>query len=251
MLVRGFCELVYNPPDTTHAQHFREFLDHLHETCGVIDTTVWERRMASPLRDPELTATDVDEYFEGLRTRMGEALMHGMGPRIMGIDKASRPERNTPERKAMALLYKKLDKGQRIKLRKVGHFDYRGKAGRYIFKLDDMSGVRLITTQQLGGREIKTTYTLCIQSQVPDMPKGDVILARYLECRADEDKFLATCNFREAHTPDEAAFRHEVIVNEALRQMAREAGLPAHMLRSEEEQDEIRRQAAQERGDML
>jgi hypothetical protein len=220
-LLDKFCYYGDHHIEGPNALHFREFLDYLHETCGVIDTTVWERRM----RVADLPTTGTSQVFDEadfrrsitelnrMPTEFIRERIHGdwnteferRQMQIMGWDKAARPERNTPERKAMALLYKKLHPIQRNLLKNEGRFCHKGKAGHYQFMLNDMSGVRLLTTQMLGGREIRTTYTLCIQSQVHDMPKGDVILARYMECKADEDKFLATCNFREAETPDEAA----------------------------------------------
>lgn len=154
-----------------------------------------------------LTATEITEIIErGGHGRIAEMMAAGAS---YGTPPLLRPAPDTPtgptaHEKAWKLLNSKLDKKQREMMEKEGYFEHEGKAGTYRFLKDNFSGVQLLTKQLLGGREIITEYELCIQSSDPNMPQGDVILAKHLELKADEDKFLKTCNVRKAKTRDEA-----------------------------------------------
>jgi hypothetical protein len=116
-----------------------------------------------------------------------------------------RAKRDTPERRAMALLARKIGKIKYRSLEKNGWFEEHGRYGTYRFHKMDAGGVTFIQQIKVGGLKARPVmWDLCVQSQSPDMPKGDVILSRWLVMKADEDKFLETANFRNIHTVDES-----------------------------------------------
>lgn len=106
--------------------------------------------------------------------------------------------------KAMKLLAQKIGWRKMRSLKKIGYFEEIGAAGVFRFYLNDSGGVKLLQTQLLGGKKRTMEWDLCIQSAVADMPKADIILARWLEWKSDEERFLATANFRNVRTKDEA-----------------------------------------------
>ena len=106
--------------------------------------------------------------------------------------------------KAWQLLEEKIGKKKFNQLNKQGYFTEKGKHGTYHFYKNDMSGVRFIQNVNVGGKKRPLKWTLCIQSAVADMPKGDVILSRWMELKADEDQFQKTANWRDVSTKDEA-----------------------------------------------
>lgn len=109
--------------------------------------------------------------------------------------------------KAMKLLKSKIGRKLYKQLHNKGYFELKGKHGIYQFHLDNPHGVRFIQEVDAGGKKRPIIWDLCIQSSVPNMPKGDVILARYLECKTDEEKFRKTANWRSVTTHDEASSR--------------------------------------------
>lgn len=113
-------------------------------------------------------------------------------------------EREAIEKKAMGLLRIRISRAQWKSLMENGYFDHKGEHGTYRFLQHDASGVRLIQKHKIGRKTRTLSWTLCIQSQAPNMPKGDVILARYLAVKNDEEGFLETANFRNVETQDEA-----------------------------------------------
>ncbi len=113
--------------------------------------------------------------------------------------------RNTPNRRAMALLARKIGKVRYRDLKKKGYFEEQGKHGIYRFHKNKPGGVTFIQKIIIGGlKERPVQWDLCVQSQAEDLPPGDVILSRWLEWKADEDRFLKTANFRNISTVDEA-----------------------------------------------
>ncbi len=121
------------------------------------------------------------------------------------IFKPCRPERDTPERRAMSLLARKIGKAKYRNLKKLGYFEEQGIYGTYRFHKNKEGGVTFIQKIKVGGlKERPVMWDLCIQSQASDLPPGDVILSRWLNMKADEDNFLETANFRKIRTMDEA-----------------------------------------------
>jgi hypothetical protein len=106
--------------------------------------------------------------------------------------------------KAMKLLKSKIGRVKFLQLRKKGYFEEQGKHGTYRFHLDNPHGITCIKHIKFGRKERPLEWDLCIQSSVPDMPKGDIILSRWMEFKADENKFIKTANFRNVRTVDEA-----------------------------------------------
>ncbi len=154
-----------------------------------------------------------------------------------------RPERNTPDRRAMALLARKIGKVRYRSLMKNGCFQEQGKHGVFRFHKDKQGGVTFTQKIKVGGlKERSVTWDLCVQSQAADLPNGDVILSRWLEWKADEDRFLETANFRNISTADEATelpLRSVIqgdnyeTYSEALRRMILvNVGIPEGMIRA-------------------
>jgi len=108
------------------------------------------------------------------------------------------------EKKAMRLLASKIGWRKYKRLKKYGYFKHEGKHGRYKLWLNDPSGVKLNQVHKIGDKVRTLRWVLCVQSEVGNMPKGDVILSRYMELVTDEDNFIKTANFREVTTNDEA-----------------------------------------------
>ena len=102
------------------------------------------------------------------------------------------------------ILLKKIGVRKFRQLRKKGYFEELCKYGILQFHGD---GAKLIESRKYGNRERKLEWKLCIQSLRPDLPKGDVILSRWLEFKADEDKFFDTANFRSVTSKDEVITR--------------------------------------------
>jgi len=88
-----------------------------------------------------------------------------------------------------------------------GYFEVKGKRGNYRFHKGKQGGVTFVEMRKYGERIVPVEFDLCIQSQVADMPEGDVILSRYLTWQEDEEKFLQIANFRRAVIVDEANVR--------------------------------------------
>jgi hypothetical protein len=114
------------------------------------------------------------------------------------------PKQDKINKKAMSLLKEKIGKAKFKSLEKEGYFEEKGKHGKYRFYKNDPSGVRFIQEIDAGGKKRPLEWTLCIQSSVANMPAGDVILARWMEFKADEEKFRKTANWRNVKTEDEA-----------------------------------------------
>lgn len=114
--------------------------------------------------------------------------------------KLNREPRNTSERRAMQLLYRKIGIENAFKLWKTGGFAIIGRRGTYSFYRT--GAIEFHVTEYYGGRAIKTSYTLCVQTKVI-MPRGDQLLAAYMPLKVDEEAFLKNANFRAAHIKDE------------------------------------------------
>lgn len=160
----------------------------------------------------------VDQAY--LAARMDSALVRA----VLTGGALLRPERDTPKRRAMALLARKIGKARYRDLKKKGYFEEQGRHGAYRFHRDKQGGVTFIQKIKVGALKERTvTWDLCVQSMANDLPQGDVILSRWLEWRNDEDKFLETANFRNIRTGDEAYEQT----------MASSIGWPAAILRAE------------------
>jgi len=97
-----------------------------------------------------------------------------------------------------------------------GFFTHEGAYGMYELYCDDAAGVRLIQKHNIGDeRSVPISWTLCIQAATP-LPKGDLILARYLEIKNNEVEFLKTANIRAVKTTDEAVVGREEFVQNAM-----------------------------------
>jgi len=131
--------------------------------------------------------------------------------------------RNSPKRKSMLLLCQKIGKKKFKMLKKKYYFEEEGKYGTYRFynkpdydllpstasTLNYTSGVSLHTNITIGPKIRPVVWVLCIQSTLPNLPIGDLILSRWLEFKVDEDNFIKTANFRkiDVTTQDEAIER--------------------------------------------
>lgn len=113
----------------------------------------------------------------------------------------SLPDKN---QRAMDLLKSKIGEEKFNQLNVMGFFEEQGKHGTFRFHLNTPGGVSLIERKKYGNTAREVEWMLCVQSMAPDLPKGDVILSRWMEWKADEDKFLDTANFRGVKTRDEA-----------------------------------------------
>lgn len=110
-------------------------------------------------------------------------------------------ENNDPVKKrAMKLLAKKIGFRKFRSFRKKGYFEEKGKSGIFRFHNNDAGGVSIIS--KVAGRDVE--IKLCIQTMASNLPKGDVILSRWLEWKNDEEKFLKICNFTSAHVENES-----------------------------------------------
>lgn len=116
-------------------------------------------------------------------------------------------KKQDPKRKAWVLLYKTIGRKLYRQFKKHGYFEVDGKRGTYRFHKSKPGGVTFTEKRQYGSRIVPVTFDLCIQSQAPDLPAGDVIVSRYLTWKADEEAFLQTANFRNISCPDEAMTR--------------------------------------------
>jgi hypothetical protein len=108
------------------------------------------------------------------------------------------------DKKAMKLLASKIGFRKMRQLKKKGYFEEKGRHGIFHFHMNTQGGVSLIERKKYGKTEREIEWSLCVQSMAPDLPKGDVILSRWMEWKVDEDKFLDTANFRSVKTRDEA-----------------------------------------------
>jgi hypothetical protein len=136
---------------------------------------------------------------------LGQAPIPEFSERVLGEWRSfSNPKQDKINEKAMSLLKEKIGKVKFKSLEKKGYFEEKGKYGKYRFYKNDPSGVRFIQEIDAGGKKRPLEWTLCIQSSIADMPKGDVILARWMEFKADEEKFRKTANWRDVRTKDEA-----------------------------------------------
>ena len=179
--------------------------------------------------------------FEEMRRSFNEALSSAcIEPIPIDLTMDFKPfkpfqtKRDTPARRAMALLARKIGKARYRALKKKGYFEEQGKHGRYQFHKDKQGGVVFIQKISVGGlKERMVSWDLCVQSQALDLPNGDVILSRWLEWKADEDQFLATANFRNIRTVDEANERPvdmQHISAGFLRALTENTALPPYML---------------------
>jgi hypothetical protein len=105
---------------------------------------------------------------------------------------------------AMKLLESKIGAKKFNSLKTRGYFNEKCKYGTLRF---GWTGVVLRETKTYGTKSRVLSWTLCVQTVVTDLPAGDVILARWMAWKADEDKFFDTANFRSVKTIDEAIDR--------------------------------------------
>jgi hypothetical protein len=129
--------------------------------------------------------------------------------RYIGAYWGEGPKQKKPDvdKRAMKLLSSKIGWKKMRQLKKKGYFEEQGKHGLFKFHMDKQGGVTFIEEKKYGNTTRKIEWSLCVQSAVADLPKGDVILSRWMEFKADEDKFLDTANFRSVSTADEAVTR--------------------------------------------
>ena len=80
-------------------------------------------------------------------------------------------------------------------MKRIGYFTEQSKHGEIRFHLNDSGGVSIVEKKLHGTKERILEWKLCVQSQAKDLPLGDVILSRWMEWKANEDKFLDTANF--------------------------------------------------------
>lgn len=176
----------------------------------------WHRYNAlPPITSPPTTATEVTAqniadflaYNQALRNRvMDEQMNRYYRAYMMGVDLGSdaKSANDDREKKAMELLADKIGKEKYKQLQDKGYFEEQGKYGIVRFHKDTQGGVCLLERKKYGNTERVVEWSLCVQSQAADLPKGDVILSRWMEWKQDEDKFLDTANFRSVTTRDEA-----------------------------------------------
>lgn len=119
-------------------------------------------------------------------------------------DSVTQPKNPDADKRAMKLLASKIGFRKMRQLKKKGYFEEQGIHGKFRFHLNTQGGVSLIERRKLGNTPREFEHILCVQSMAPDLPKGDVILSRWMEWKADEYKFLDTANLRETNTRDEA-----------------------------------------------
>lgn len=116
--------------------------------------------------------------------------------------------RNVSEEKAMELLKKQIGHVNYHALEHKGYFTFLGKYGLYYFHKRKTDAVELEQDITIGSLKTRTVrWQLCVNSTIENMPLGDVILSRYLECKNNEDNFIKTANFRKAITEDEYGAR--------------------------------------------
>jgi len=153
-----------------------------------------------------ITAREAMAQREAVR-RIAEL---SISPRLVFPDRYPSPSGTSVKKKsdiqerAWELLKDKIGEKKFGQLNNQGYFAEKGKHGIYHFHKNDSHGVRFIQEINVGGKKRPLEWTLCIQSAVADMPQGDVILARWMELKADEDKFQKTSNWRNVKTVDEA-----------------------------------------------
>lgn len=95
----------------------------------------------------------------------------------------------TPAARAERLLLDVLGEGQFHRLRRVGYLDlpsrkYRGR----VYRLDSMGNLSFRDAGETG-----FNTTLCIQP-IEQVPRDDMVAARYLLVTADEERLLSTAN---------------------------------------------------------
>lgn len=179
---------------------FRRVGTHIANSRDAVDLGPGTSRGNELYGQPLLTASAIRDAMESIEGMM--RVPEEMMPQFVGT--ASETPRDKAERKALKLLEEKIGERKYKTLMTIGHFDEKGKHGIYQFHLDNPHGVRHVQFIDAGGKKRPIIWDLCIQSSVHDMPKGDVILARYLEFIADEEKFRRTANWRNVRTADEA-----------------------------------------------
>lgn len=153
-----------------------------------------------------------NEYNNALARGIGNLNFSAEAYRRMIIgnwgEVAARPTQPQPppdrDERAMKLLSSKIGWRKMRQLKKRGYFEENGKHGVFRFHMNTQGGVSLIERKKYGNTEREVEWTLCVQSMAADLPKGDVILSRWMEWKADENKFLDTANFRSVHARDEA-----------------------------------------------
>lgn len=106
-------------------------------------------------------------------------------------------------RKSLELLKSKIGDDKYNNLITNGFWQEQGKEGIYKFYIDKEKSVTLTQIHKFGNKQREVEWTLCVQSSVKDLPIGDIVLARWLEWKVDEIKFLEACNFRNITTNDE------------------------------------------------
>lgn len=190
--------------DSLAAELFSRALENFRQT-GNWDNT---ERLYS---DAEVQAQRSDYWRRNWQEAYRQQLMgdtQGVNHGFISGNWGQNKKKDDITRKSMALLYKAIGKARAKQFKKFGYFDAKGKHGTYRFMRDDPGGVKLIEKKKYGPVERELQWSLCIQSSKADMPKGDVILSRYLDFLANEDAFLETANFRAVTTKDEAVTRN-------------------------------------------
>ena len=180
-------------------------LDRVFQVVGDYDTTALEHRR--PEMSSHASVGSVGQVASAGLERFSEAVLYGMGARTTHSEIDTMEvfeETDSNEGRALKLLKEKIGEKKYGHLKRYGYFAERSRHGVYRFMLNDPSGVKFIQKVDVGGKKRPITWTLCIQSSVADMPLGDIILARWMEFRADEDRFQRTANWRKVETKDEA-----------------------------------------------
>jgi hypothetical protein len=117
--------------------------------------------------------------------------------------------------KALRTLARKIGWRKYRQLRTFGYFEEKGKYGTYRFLCNGSMKTRLIQRISIGPKKRTITWKLCVESKVK-LPEPDIMLMRWLEVKADEDRFIKTANFRSVYTCDEFEERDEEETNHDL-----------------------------------
>ena len=198
-------------------------LDNLYQREGEYDTTrIWrEMEQREYLEHARQQSMYHQQMYNSQYAQQQQAMsenylqqMYGMGNNLGALanvfapgsmyETYNKPKQSDKDKKAMKLLSSKIGWRKMRHLKKKGYFEEEGKHGKVRFHLNTSGGVSLIEKKKFGNTERELEWSLCVQSVASDLPKGDVILSRWLEWKADEDKFLDTANFRSVKTRDEA-----------------------------------------------
>lgn len=175
-------------------------LDRLYAETETFDSTAENERRAQVERarrgmaisPPPASFISDEDWFRRQARRVGQRTTQLM------------QQEDKKNNRAMSLLKSKIGEKKFKQLEQKGYFEEQGKHGTFRFHKNTQGGVSLIERKKYGNTEREVEWTLCVQSMAPDLPKGDVILSRWMEWKADEDKFLDTANFRDVRARDEA-----------------------------------------------